>query len=63
MAFVAQFGLAETERVTVDGGSVRPRDVLLAQLRKVPQTKEKPKSKGFKDVATVVEGSAGRRSP
>jgi saccharopine dehydrogenase-like NADP-dependent oxidoreductase len=57
MAFVAQLGLAETERVTVDGGSVRPRDVLLAQLRKVPQTKEKPKSKGFKDVATVVEGS------
>ncbi len=59
MAFVAQLGLAETERVTVDGGSVRPRDVLLAQLRKVPQTKEKPKSKGYKDVATVVEGSQG----
>jgi saccharopine dehydrogenase-like NADP-dependent oxidoreductase len=59
MAFVAQLGLAETERVTVDGGSVRPRDVLLAQLRKVPQTKEKPKSKGYKDVATVVEGSLG----
>ena len=57
MAFVAQLGLAETERVTVDGGSVRPRDVLLAQLRKVPQAKEKPKSKGFKDVATVVEGT------
>jgi saccharopine dehydrogenase-like NADP-dependent oxidoreductase len=62
MAFLAQLGLAETERVTVDGGSVRPRDVLLAQLRKVPQTKEKPKSKGFKDVATVVEGSQGGRS-
>lgn len=62
MAFVAQLGLAETERVTVDGGSVRPRDVLLAQLRKVPQTKEKPKSKGFKDVATVVEGSQGGRA-
>jgi saccharopine dehydrogenase-like NADP-dependent oxidoreductase len=57
MAFVAQLGLAETEPVTVDGGTVRPRDVLLAQLRKMPQTKEKPKSKGFKDVATVVEGS------
>jgi saccharopine dehydrogenase-like NADP-dependent oxidoreductase len=59
MAFVAQLGLAETERVTVDGGTVRPRDVLLAQLRKVPQTKEKPKSKGYKDVATVVAGSRG----
>lgn len=62
MAFVAQLGLAETERVTVDGGSVRPRDVLLAQLRKVPQAKEKPKSKGFKDVATVVAGSQGERA-
>jgi len=62
MAFVAQLGLAETERVTVDGGSVRPRDVLLAQLRKVPQAKEKPKSKGFKDVATVVTGSQAGHS-
>jgi saccharopine dehydrogenase-like NADP-dependent oxidoreductase len=62
MAFLAQLGLAETERVTVDGGSVRPRDVLLAQLRKVPQTKEKPKSKGFKDVATVVDGRQGGKS-
>jgi saccharopine dehydrogenase-like NADP-dependent oxidoreductase len=62
MAFVAQLGLAETERVTVDGGSVRPRDVLLAQLRKVPQTRQRPKSKGFKDVATVVEGrQSGQR--
>jgi len=61
MAFLAELGLAETERVAVDGGSVRPRDVLLAQLRKVPQTRDKPKSKGYKDVATVVEGvQAGR---
>jgi saccharopine dehydrogenase-like NADP-dependent oxidoreductase len=62
MAFLAQLGLAETERVTVDGGSVRPRDVLLAQLRKMPQAKEKPKSKGVKDVATVVDGRRGGRA-
>ncbi|HMK09622.1 MAG TPA: SDR family NAD(P)-dependent oxidoreductase [Anaerolineales bacterium] len=62
MAFLAQLGLAETERVAVDGGSVRPRDVLLAQLRKVPQTREKPRSKGFKDVATIVEGVQGGRT-
>ncbi|HSR46910.1 MAG TPA: saccharopine dehydrogenase NADP-binding domain-containing protein [Anaerolineales bacterium] len=60
--FLAQLGLAGTERVAVDGGNVRPRDVLLELLRRVPQAKEKPKSKGFKDVATVVEGAAeGRR--
>lgn len=56
--FLAQLGLAGTEPVAVEGGSVRPRDVLLELLRRMPQAKEKPKSKGFKDVATVVEGVA-----
>jgi len=56
MHFVAQLGMTGTEPVDVGGVRVRPRDVLLALLRQAPQSKEKAKSKGFKDVATVADG-------
>ncbi len=60
--FLAQLGLAGDDPVEVDGVSVRPRRMLLKLLRDLPQAHEKPKSKGFKDVATVVTGTQGGAS-
>lgn len=57
LQFLAQLGLAGADPVTVGGVGVRPRDVLLTLLRELPQAKEKPISKGFKDIATEVKGT------
>ncbi len=61
LQFLAELGLASTEPLDVGGVSVRPRDLLLELLKRLPQAKEKPVSKGYKDVATVVRGQAEGR--
>src|SRR3990172_5578588 len=57
LQFLAEAGLADSGPIEVDGSTVRPRQVLLKLLEKVPQTSQKPVSKGFKDVATEVKGT------
>jgi saccharopine dehydrogenase-like NADP-dependent oxidoreductase len=57
LEFLAQLGLASTEPVEVDGAQVRPRDVLLTLLKQLPETEEKPVSKGYKEVITEVKGT------
>ncbi len=56
LQFLIEIGMADTEPVEVKGVKVRPRDVLVAVLRRSPETHKKPKSLGFKDIATVAEG-------
>jgi saccharopine dehydrogenase-like NADP-dependent oxidoreductase len=58
LQFLTQVGLATHEPISVGGVEVRPRDVLLTLLSRMPQTREKPVSKGFKDVATEIKGKA-----
>ena len=57
LQFLAEAGLADAGPIEVDGSAVRPRQVLLKLLEKVPQTSQKPVSQGFKDVATEVKGT------
>jgi saccharopine dehydrogenase-like NADP-dependent oxidoreductase len=57
LQFLAELGLGRTDFIEVKGSTVRPRDVLLKVLEESPQTKEKPVSKGYKDVVTEVKGS------
>lgn len=57
LQFLAEVGLAGTGPIEIDGAAVRPRQVLLKLLEKVPQTSQRPVSKGFKDVATEVKGT------
>jgi saccharopine dehydrogenase-like NADP-dependent oxidoreductase len=56
LQLLANLGLASREPIEVNGVEVKPRDVLLAVLDRLPQTKEKPISKGYKDVVTEVKG-------
>jgi saccharopine dehydrogenase-like NADP-dependent oxidoreductase len=57
LQFLADVGLAGTGPIDIDGAAVRPRQVLLKLLERVPQTSVKPVSKGFKDVVTEVKGT------
>lgn len=62
LQFLADVGLAGTGPIEVDGAAVRPRQVLLKLLEAVPQTSQKPVSKGFKDVVTEVKGTQDGQS-
>ena len=44
------------------GKRVAPRDMLIALLREAPAARTPPVSKGFKDIATVVQGSREGRA-
>ena len=57
MQFLVQLGLAGTDPIDVKGVKVKPRDVLTTLLNMAPAAKEPPKSKGYKDIATVVTGT------
>jgi saccharopine dehydrogenase-like NADP-dependent oxidoreductase len=57
LEFLAQLGFAGAEPIKVGEVEVRPRDVLLTLLEKYPQAKEKPISRGYKDVVTVAKGT------
>ncbi len=57
LQFLTELGLASTAPISVSGVQVRPRDVLLALLQKAPAAKQPPESKGFKDIATEIQGS------
>jgi saccharopine dehydrogenase-like NADP-dependent oxidoreductase len=56
MQFLAEIGLADKEPISVKGVEVAPRDVLIALLNQAPAAHEAPVNKGYKDIATVVEG-------
>jgi saccharopine dehydrogenase-like NADP-dependent oxidoreductase len=60
LQFLAQLGLASTDPVSVRGGAVRPRDVLVEVMKRAPQI-ERTKSLGFKDIVTEVRGERGGR--
>jgi saccharopine dehydrogenase (NAD+, L-lysine-forming) len=55
LQFLAQLGLASTEKVAVKGADVRPRDVLVEVLKRSPRV-ERTTSLGFKDIVTEVRG-------
>lgn len=55
LQFLAQLGLASTEKVAVRGHEVRPRDVLVEVLKRSPRS-ERTRSIGFKDIVTEVRG-------
>ncbi|HET6446817.1 MAG TPA: saccharopine dehydrogenase NADP-binding domain-containing protein [candidate division Zixibacteria bacterium] len=57
MQFLAEIGFASTEPLNVKGVEVAPRDVLTTLLKQAPAAHEPPVSKGYKDIATVVEGT------
>ena len=57
MQFLSEIGLAGTEKIDVKGVEVSPRDVLITLLNQAPAAHEPPVSKGYKDVATVVDGT------
>jgi saccharopine dehydrogenase-like NADP-dependent oxidoreductase len=57
MRFLCELGLAGKEPIEVKGGSVAPRDVLIALLNKAPAAKTPPINLGYKDIATVVKGT------
>jgi lysine 6-dehydrogenase len=57
MQFLVELGLAGTDPIDVKGVKVKPRDVLTTLLNMAPAAKEPPKSKGYKDIATVVTGT------
>lgn len=57
MQFLAEIGLADTGPLNVKGVEIAPRDVLITLLNQAPAAHEPPVSKGYKDIATVVEGT------
>lgn len=57
MQFLTEIGLADTDLIEVKGVKVAPRDVLIALLKQAPATHEPPVSKGYKDIATVADGT------
>ncbi len=57
MQFLSEIGLANTEPLKVKGVEIVPRDVLITLLNQAPAAQEPPVSKGYKDVATVVDGT------
>jgi lysine 6-dehydrogenase len=57
MQFLAELGLAGKKPITVKGVEVSPRDVLITLLNQAPAAQEAPVNKGYKDIATVVEGT------
>jgi len=61
LQFLAQLGLASTEKVTVRGADVRPRDVLVEVLKRSPRA-ERTTSLGFKDIVTEVRGTRDGRA-
>jgi hypothetical protein len=56
----AERGLASDEPIELAGVSVAPKAVLLKLLKTLPEAKEKPISKRFRDVATEVRGTKNR---
>ena len=58
MQFLVELGFARKEPVDVKGAQVVPRDVLIALLKEAPAAHQPPVNKGYKDIATVVKGSA-----
>jgi saccharopine dehydrogenase-like NADP-dependent oxidoreductase len=57
MQFLSEIGLAGTEPLDVKGVEVRPRDVLITLLNQTPAAHVPPVNKGYKDIATIVEGT------
>ncbi|MGB3716808.1 MAG: SDR family NAD(P)-dependent oxidoreductase [Candidatus Promineifilaceae bacterium] len=57
MQFLSEIGLAGTELLNVKGVEVSPRDVLITLLNQAPAAHVPPVNKGYKDIATIVEGT------
>lgn len=61
LQFLAEIGLASTEGVEVDGASVRPRNLLVKLLSRLPQDEANSFPEGFKAVVTEINGKIGSR--
>jgi saccharopine dehydrogenase-like NADP-dependent oxidoreductase len=57
MQFLSEIGFAAREPLNVKGVEVAPRDVLIALLNQAPAAHIPPVNKGYKDIATIVEGT------
>ena len=58
LQFLVELGLASTEPVQLNGTSVRPRELLIQLLGRVPQPKRRPSKANLKAVVTEVRGMA-----
>jgi saccharopine dehydrogenase-like NADP-dependent oxidoreductase len=61
LQFLAEIGLASTETVELNGASVRPRDLLLKLLSRLPADAANTPTEGYKAVVTEIKGRIGAR--
>ncbi len=62
LQFLAELGFARRDPIEVGGVQVAPREVLIALLRQSPAAQLPPKTLGFKDVVTVVDGGSNGKA-
>jgi saccharopine dehydrogenase-like NADP-dependent oxidoreductase len=61
LQFLAELGLASTEPLEVGGASVRPRDLLVRLLARLPAPESESGTEGHKAVVTEIKGRIGAR--
>ncbi len=61
LKFLTDLGFGSKELMEVDGVRVRPRDLLIALLKRHVGSSPAPKNLGFKDIATEVRGQKDGR--
>jgi len=61
LQFLAEIGLASTETLEVNGTSIRPRDVLVKLLGRLPAEEANAQTEGYKAVVTGVKGRISAR--
>ncbi len=59
LQFLTELGFGSKELLEVHGVRVRPRDVLIALLKRHVESGPAPENMGFKDIATEVRGQKG----
>jgi len=59
--FLAEIGLASTEMLELNGASIRPRDLLVKLLGRLPAEVSNTQTEGCKAVVTEIKGRIGAR--
>jgi len=59
LQFLVELGMVSPEAVEVDGARVRPREMLMELLKRLPKADSERASEGYKAVVTEVSGNAG----
>lgn len=61
LQFLAEIGLASTEKLELNGASIRPRDLLVKLLGRLPTEEASTPTEGYKAVVTEIKGRIGAR--